>query len=216
MPRAGAAVWNTAPVTSGFLQLCAAFCYFCYLCYVCLLFGNTQSRTHPPTANLCSSCTRPVQDRPCHAWVGRMEYSPPYPGLLAGLCRFVLLCATFVYFLPIPTAKRTRLQLTCALAARARHQSISAACGGGRVEYSSCYPGPLTALCSFVLLCATFATFAYFCLFFANTHSQTHPPTANVCSSCTRPVPEHPCHARGRPRGIQLPLPRASCRFVQL
>ena len=143
---------------------------------------------------------------PCVAG-GRVEYSPPYPGLLAAFFSFLLLfatfcylvllltlSATFAYFLPIPTAKRTRLQLTRGPVARTRYQSASTMCGGGRVECSSPYPGLLSTFCYFLLL---LPTFAYFCLLFANTNSQTHPPTANLCSSCTRPVPEHLCHVWG-------------------
>ena len=91
-----------------------------------------------------------------------MGYSCQHPGLLAALCSFVLLCATFAtfaYFLPMPAAKSTCLRLTCAPAARARRQSTPVTCGGGRVEYSSPHPGLLATFCYFVLL---FATFAYF------------------------------------------------------
>ena len=132
------------------------------------------------------------------------------------MCCFVLLCATFAtfaYLSPIPTAKSARLRLTCAAAAHARCQSSSVTWGGGCVEYDCRHPGLLAALCNFLQLFATFATFAYF---LKNTHSQTHSPAANLCSSCTRPVPGQLCHVWGWPCGMQLPTPRASCSFVQL
>ena len=65
-------------------------------------------------------------------------------------------------------------------------------------------------------LWATFATLSYFCLLSANTHSHTHPAAANLRPRPTRLVLEHLCHVWGWPCGIQLPMPRASCNFVQL
>ena len=80
-------------------------------------------------------------------------------------CSFLLLCATFAYYSPIPTDKSTRLRLTCAPAARAWCQSASATCGGGRMEYSSPCPGLLAALCClcyFVLLLLLLPTFCQY------------------------------------------------------
>ena len=73
-----------------------------------------------------------------------------------------------------------------------------------------------TTFCYFLLPCTAFDTFCYFCLLFANTHSQTHPPTANAWSSCTHPVPERLYHVWGWPCGMQPPIPRASFNFLLL
>ena len=133
--------------------------------------------------------------------------------LCATLCYFVLLCATFAYFSPIPTDKNTRLRLTCAPAARDRRQGTSVRCGGYLCGIQLPMPW---ASCNFVQLLATFAYFCYFCLLFATTHSQKHSSTANLCSSLTRTAPWRLCRVWGWPCGIQLPTPRASCNFVQL
>ena len=56
----------------------------------------------------------------------------------------------------------------------------------------------------------------YFCVPFANTHSQTHPPVADLCSQCTRPAPRHLCYAVVRPWEMQPPIPggpAALCYF---
>ena len=142
-----------------------------------------------------------------------MEYNSPHPGFLATLCGILLLCATFAYFWPIPTAKCTRLRPTFAPVARAERQSTSATCGGGCVEYSCPHPRFLAALCSFLLLFTTFATFAYI---LPVPTAIRHPPTANLCSSCTRPAPEQLYHVWEWPCGIQLSKPRASCNVMLL
>ena len=133
--------------------------------------------------------------------------------LFATLCYFCYFCYFCLLFANTHSPKHSPT-VTCAPAARARRQSTSVRCQGGvRLEYSSPHPGLLAALCYFLLLCATFATFAYFSPI---PTAITHPPTANLCSSCTRTALWHVCRVWGWPCGIQLPTPWASCNFVQL
>ena len=144
-----------------FLLLCAT---FATLCYFCLRFANARSQTHSPTANLCSSCTCPVPAHLCHAcgaavW-NTAAYTPGFLQLCAPFSTFACF-ATFAYFLPIPTAKRNRLQLTCAPVASAQCQSTSATCGGGPCGVQLSIP---RASCNFVQLCVTLCYFCYFVL----------------------------------------------------
>ena len=129
----------------------------CNLCYFCLLFAHTHSQTHPPAAGLRPRGTRLVPDHFCYVWGWPCGIQPPTP---PASCSFVLLLQLLpTCFLPIPTAKSTRPQQNGAPVSRARRQSSSATCGGGRMEYSPQCPGFLqlsAALGSLVLLLPTF------------------------------------------------------------
>ena len=202
------AVWSTALRTLGFLHLCATLCYFCYFCYFCLLFANIHSQMHTPIANLC-----PIARARCRSTFetcggGCVGYSCPHPGLLATLCNFLLLLllsATFCYFCLLFANTHSRMHSpTANLCSICTHLAPEHPRHVWGWPCGIQLPTP-RASCSFVKLCATFA---YFCLLYANIYSQTHPHTANLCSSYTRTPPEQLCHVWGWPCGIQLPTPR--------
>ena len=142
-----------------------------------------------------------------------MEYSLPYPGLLAALRYFVLLLPTLCCFclliLPKPVAGRTRLQQAFTQGAHARCQSSSATQGRGRVGYSTQYPH-LLQLC---------AAFAYFVLLLPTFLPIPQPNP----SSCSKTAPQVHAHGPGVPllhKGVAVwntaPRARPSSSFVQL